>query len=146
MKPNPFSSLNHFTVPVGIYSSWVCAATAEANEPTTRALTLIHWDLVPALRAGKVARAGAGGGTVPPLRRGFPFGTALLLTSVGALATASAATAATQISAAPGRGEIPFTASTDVSGEVTGHSGGNRASRRRVRPRSGGGPVAPSVT
>jgi hypothetical protein len=44
---------------------------------------------------------------------------------MGALATASAATAATQISAAAGRGEIPFTSSTDVSGEVTGHSGGD---------------------
>ena len=38
---------------------------------------------------------------------------------------ASGAAAAAQISAAPGRGEIPFTASTDVSGEVTGHLGGD---------------------
>ena len=44
---------------------------------------------------------------------------------MGAFAISPAAASATQVSAAAGRDEIPFTASTDVSGAVTGNPGGD---------------------
>ncbi|TMK74513.1 MAG: hypothetical protein E6G49_03535 [Actinobacteria bacterium] len=50
---------------------------------------------------------------------------ALGLVSTGAFAISPAAATASEVSAAAGRGEIPFTASTDISGAVTGHPGGD---------------------
>src|ERR1700759_3462332 len=61
MKPKPFSSLNHFTVPVAICSSWeiVCCATREVLKATaTNAGTTV---------AGRIARPWTG--SVAVLRR-----------------------------------------------------------------------------
>ena len=60
-----------------------------------------------------------------PVRRRFLLATALGLASTGALAIAPAAATATRISATPGRDEIAFRASTDLSGAITGHPGGD---------------------
>jgi hypothetical protein len=60
-----------------------------------------------------------------PVRGRFLLAIALGLAPTGALAIAPAAATATRISAAPGRDEIPFEASTDISGAITGHPGGD---------------------
>jgi hypothetical protein len=59
------------------------------------------------------------------VRGRFLLATALGLASTGASAIAPAAATATRISAAPGRDEIPFRASTDISGAITGHPAGD---------------------
>ena len=74
---------------------------------------------------GKVAGADAGRCTVTALSGRRLLTAALGLVSTGALAISPASATATQVSAAAGRGEIPFTASTDISGAVTGHPGGD---------------------
>src|SRR5947208_856092 len=50
---------------------------------------------------------------------------ALGLASMGAFASPPAPAAATAVSAAAARNAIPFTASTDISGAVSGRPGGN---------------------
>ena len=60
-----------------------------------------------------------------PVRGRCLLAIALGLASTGALAIAPAAATATRVSAAPGRDEIHFEASTDISGEITGHPGGD---------------------
>jgi hypothetical protein len=62
---------------------------------------------------------------VTALNGRLPLAVALGLASIGGLAVAPAAAAATRVSAAAGHSEIRFTSATDVSGEVTGHPGGD---------------------
>ena len=58
-----------------------------------------------------------------PVRGRLLLAIALGLASTGAFAIAPGAATATRISAAPGRDEIPFGASTDITGAITGHPG-----------------------
>src|SRR3954452_6056072 len=73
----------------------------------------------------KVAGEDAGGCTVTALRGRRLLAAALGLASTGAFAISPAAATPTRVSAAAGRSEIPFTASTSISGDVTGRPGGN---------------------
>jgi hypothetical protein len=57
---------------------------------------------------------------VRSVRGRFLLAIALSLASTGALAITPAAATATRITAVPGRDEIPFKASTDLSGAITG--------------------------
>src|SRR2546423_3770378 len=56
MKPNPLSSLNHFTVPVAIaFSFVVCRVRGELKSNDLRALALTFAGPLPALAGARVA-------------------------------------------------------------------------------------------